>query len=72
MPASTYLSKTIILREIGSALRLVRRNKSFALAVRLSTALGVGAGASIFSLIHAFLLRALPVPRHQPRRSSPG
>ena len=53
----------IILREIGYALRLVRRNKGFALAVLLSTALGVGATASIFSLIDAFLLRPLPVPR---------
>src|SRR5262245_11751545 len=51
-----------VLREIGYALRLMRRNKSFAAAVLLSTALGVGATASIFSLIDAFLLRPLPVP----------
>src|SRR5262245_52538426 len=53
---------TTIVREIGYALRLIRRNKSFALAVVLSTALGVGATASIFSLVDAFLLRPLPVP----------
>jgi predicted permease len=53
---------TTILREIGYALRLIRRDKSFALAVLLSTALGVGATAAIFSLIDAFLLRPLPVP----------
>lgn len=51
-----------MLREVGYALRLIRRNKGFALAVLLSTALGVGATASIFSLIDAFLLRPLPVP----------
>jgi predicted permease len=51
-----------VLREIRYALRLIRRNRAFALAVLLSTALGVGATASIFSLIDAFLLRPLPVP----------
>jgi len=51
-----------ILREIRYALRLIRRDRAFALAVLLSTALGVGATASIFSLVDAFLLRPLPVP----------
>src|SRR4029450_9286923 len=51
-----------IFRETSYALRLIRRNKGFALAVLLSTALGVGATASIFSLIDAFLLRPLPGP----------
>jgi predicted permease len=51
-----------IAREIRYAFRLIRRNRVFALAVLLSTALGVGATASIFSLIDAFLLRPLPVP----------
>ena len=51
-----------IVREIRYALRLVRRNKGFALAVLVLTGLGVGATASIFSLIDAFLLRPLPVP----------
>ena len=50
------------IQEIRQALRLVRRNKGFTFAVVLSTALGVGATASIFSLIEAFLLRPLPVP----------
>jgi predicted permease len=53
---------TTIIREIRLAFRLIRRNRGFALAVVLSTALGVGATASIFSLIDAFLLRPLPVP----------
>ena len=51
-----------IAHEIRYALRLIRRNKGFSLAVLLSTALGVGATASIFSLIDAFLLRPLPIP----------
>ena len=53
---------TTIIPEIRYAFRLIRRNRGFALAVLLSTALGVGATASIFSLIDAFLLRPLPVP----------
>ncbi len=51
-----------IFREIRYALRLMRRNRGFAVAVLLSMALGVGATASIFSLIDAFLLRPLQVP----------
>src|SRR5262245_57978384 len=51
-----------MIREIRWALRLIRRNKGFACAVLLSSALGIGATASIFSLIDAFLLRPLPVP----------
>ena len=61
--SSTYVYQMVsILHEIRYALRLIRRSKSFSLAVLLSTALGVGATASIFSLIDAFLLRPLPVP----------
>jgi hypothetical protein len=51
-----------VFREIRYALRLILRNSGVSLAVLLSTALGVGATASIFSLVDAFLLRPLPVP----------
>jgi len=59
---SYYFPMTTILREFVYTLRLIRRNKGFSVAVLLSTALGIGATASIFSLIDAFLLRPLPVP----------
>ncbi|HMF92840.1 MAG TPA: ABC transporter permease [Vicinamibacterales bacterium] len=52
----------VAFHELRYAIRLIRRNKGFSLAVLLSTALGVGATASIFSLIDALLLRPLPVP----------
>ena len=52
----------IIVGDVVYALRVMRRRKGFSFAVLLSTALGVGATASIFSLIDAFLLRPLPVP----------
>src|SRR6476646_8147439 len=59
---SYYFLMATVFREFIYALRLVRRDKGFTFAVVLSTALGVGATASIFSLIDAFLLRPLPVP----------
>jgi predicted permease len=52
----------IVMTEIRHALRVLRRSPAFSAAVVLSTALGVGATASIFSLVDAFLLRPLPVP----------
>ena len=51
-----------LIQELRQALRLARRNIAFTVAVVLSTALGVGATASIFSLVDSFLLRPLPVP----------
>jgi predicted permease len=51
-----------VIQETRHAFRLIRRSKGFTIAVVLSTALGVGATASIFSLIDSFLLRPLPVP----------
>ena len=53
---------TAVIQEIRHALRLALRNKGLTLAVVLSTALGVGATASIFSLVDSFLLRPLQVP----------
>jgi len=46
--------------------RLVRRSPGFALTAVLSLALGIGANTAIFSLVSAFLLRALPF--HEPHR----
>ena len=50
------------IRDLRHAVRLLRRNAGFSAAVVVSTALGVGATASIFSLVDAFLLRPLAVP----------
>ena len=52
-----------LLQDIRHALRLARRNKGLTLAVVMSTARGVGATASLFSLVDSFLLRPLPVPQ---------
>ena len=48
-------------RDLVFAFRLLRNAPSFAFAVALTIALGVGANTAVFSLIDAVLLQSLPV-----------
>jgi predicted permease len=53
-------------QDLRYTLRMLRRNRVFAIVVILALALGIGANTAIFSLINAVMLEALPV--HEPDR----
>lgn len=50
-----------VLQDLNYAVRLIRKNPTFALVTALTLALGIGANSAIFSIISRFVLQPLPV-----------
>ena len=54
-----------MLRDARYSIRLLLRNPLVATVAVLSLALGIGGAASVFTVLNAVVLRALPVPNPQ-------
>jgi predicted permease len=50
-------------RDMRFALRMLRKAPAFSLTVILMLALGIGANTAVFTLVHAVLLKSLPVTK---------
>ncbi len=51
-----------LVRDAKYGLRQLRRSPGFALVAILTLALGIGANTAIFTLVHAVMIKSLPVP----------
>ncbi|MGH9772589.1 MAG: ADOP family duplicated permease [Candidatus Acidiferrales bacterium] len=52
-----------LLRDLGYAIRMLRKNPAFSIVAVVSLALGIGANTAIFSLIEGIWMRPMAVPK---------
>src|ERR1700757_4994676 len=61
MPLTNLSGRETSMRDVRLALRQFRRTPGFVLTIVLTLALGIGVNTAIFTLIHAVLIKSLPV-----------
>src|SRR5690242_10678571 len=54
-----------VFKDLGFALRVLRKNPGFTTMAALTLALGIGATTAIFSVVYATLFEALPYPKSE-------